>query len=485
MAEVKPLVLEDGRTRVMRSTDVVYGQTAADAEVLRQSKLYTDRRVDESGGGSGVERQPLPLFSVFSCYNGSPDCGIFDSDFNLVTKGTQTANPYGASKAGELWSSQAGYFYTQGNISTSAITTYWVKSTVLNSADGNYLLRVAPNGTMSARNRETAAAVYNNFGVVLGPEGYRQNISLSFTGTNLTQYNRGGNIVLDTLTTSLNSVSVCDWVGNNTMRSAVGYNMQTGTLVLIAAKDAACNYRMHVWKNFMTKLTGKPGELNKFLLDAKAGLNGGSYKSYDFTWNANNAPTYTESQYKMRVMPCNNGQIALSRFVPSNGVFMAVATLGDNVITLDTTFNRVVCTTSYGNEKGVYYGMRHQVTWSNKWVACYAPYYYYGSGISGLAINIDDPSKCYRISYAGSSCGVTLLPIKTDGFVYSFNHANNDGNVGMSIGHFDLSVDGYQPLGINGNGAQLAMPTYGGMIDTGYTGTNYSCLANVENWNKY
>ena len=53
MAEVKPLVLENGRTRVMRSTDVVQGQTAADAEVLRQSKLYTDRRVGESGGGTG------------------------------------------------------------------------------------------------------------------------------------------------------------------------------------------------------------------------------------------------------------------------------------------------------------------------------------------------------------------------------------------------------------------------------------------------
>ena len=53
MAEVKPLVLEDGRTRVMRSTDVVQGQTAADAEVLRQSKLYTDRRVAEGGTGTG------------------------------------------------------------------------------------------------------------------------------------------------------------------------------------------------------------------------------------------------------------------------------------------------------------------------------------------------------------------------------------------------------------------------------------------------
>ena len=53
MAEVKPLVLEDGRTRVMKSTDAVYGQAAADAEVLRQSKLYTDRRVGESGGSIG------------------------------------------------------------------------------------------------------------------------------------------------------------------------------------------------------------------------------------------------------------------------------------------------------------------------------------------------------------------------------------------------------------------------------------------------
>ena len=39
----------------MLPTDTVQGQAAADTEVLRQAKLYTDRRVGDAGigGGSG------------------------------------------------------------------------------------------------------------------------------------------------------------------------------------------------------------------------------------------------------------------------------------------------------------------------------------------------------------------------------------------------------------------------------------------------
>ena len=53
MAEVKPLVIREGRVSAMLPTDTVIGQAAADAEVLRQSKLYTDRRVSGAGVGTG------------------------------------------------------------------------------------------------------------------------------------------------------------------------------------------------------------------------------------------------------------------------------------------------------------------------------------------------------------------------------------------------------------------------------------------------
>ena len=432
----------------------------------------------------GFERQPLPLFASFSCYSGSPECTILDSDFNMVSRSTQSSNTYGPAQAGEIWTGFTGYYNTQGNINAAGVGAGWVKSTVVNSADGNAIMRIASNGTMSAKNPDTMANVFVNFGVVIGPEGYRQPMSLSFSGTTVQQLARGNNVVLDTLTTTLNNVDVSTWVGNNTMRSAIGYNMVTGTLVIIAARDASCNYRMHVWKNFTTRLTGRPGELNKFILDAKAGLDGGSYNFYDFTWNANSSASYTESQYRIKVIPCNKGQIALTRFVPSNIVHMAVATISpNNVFTLNTTFNTVTCTTSYGQEQATHYGMKHQVTWSNKWVACYAPYYYYGCGISGFVINVDDPSKYHRLSHTSSTCGITLLPVRTDGFVYSLNQANNDSNLGMTIGLFDLSNEGFQNSGVLVNGDVMAMNIVNGIIDTGYTSTNYSCLATVENWN--
>ena len=432
----------------------------------------------------GFERQPLPLFAAYSCYSGSPECTVLDSEFNMVSRSTQSANSQASAQSGEIWTAYASYFHTHSNISTSGAGGYWIKSTTVNSADGNAIMRLSSNGCMSAKNPDSMANIFVNFGVVIGPEGYRQPMSLSFSGTTVQQLARGTNVVLDTLTTTLNNASASTWVGNNNMRSAIGYNMLTGTLVIIAARDTSCNYRMHIWKNFTTRLTGRPGELNKFILDAKAGLNGGSYNFYDFTWNANSSTSYTESQYRMRVIPCNNGQIALARFVPSNCAHMAVATINtNNTLTLNTTFTTVSCTTSYGQEQGTHYGMKHQVTWSNKWVACYAPYYYYGCGISGFAINVDDPTKHYRISYTSSTCGVTLLPVRSDGFVYSFNQANNDSNAGMSIGLFDFSNDGFQPNSAIAIGGALTMNTVNGIIDTGYTSTNYSCLATVENWN--
>jgi hypothetical protein len=257
---------------------------------------------------------------------------------------------------------------------------------------------------MSAKNPNTVSSFHINFGVVIGPEGYRQPMSLYFTGTTLQQYARGSNVLMDTLTPTLNSASVCTWASNNNSRSSVGYNMLTGTLVLVTAKDTSCNYRIHVWKNSTTRLTGKPGELDRFILDAKAGLNGGSYNFYDFAWNANSSASYAESQYRMRVIPCNNGQIAFARFVPSTCTHMAVGTIAaNNTFTLNTAFTTVTCTTSYGLDQGSHYGMKHNITWDNKWVACYAPYYHYGCGISGFIINVDNPEKYYRLSYTSSS----------------------------------------------------------------------------------
>jgi hypothetical protein len=430
------------------------------------------------------EKQPLPLVGVFSSYNNSPDCSIYDSDFNLVSRANQTNAGNAWATAGEIWSDYTGWNYTNGTIGSSSAGSYWVKATPCYSADGHQLLRLSANGGMAMRQPDQMGSFMANFGVVVGPEGYRQPMSLWFSGTSLRQYTRGGFAQLDQLTTGLNSSQAATWAGaNSNMRSAVGYHWEAGLLVLIEARDASCNYRAHIWKHPTAKLSGKPGELNRFILEAKAGSNGASYQYVDFSWSANGSSGYSESQYRMRVIPSKSGKIALVRFVPSSCVHMAVLTPGSgNTGTLDTNFSTVACTTSYGYEQGNYYGMRHQITWDNQWVAAFAPYYYYGSGLSGLVVNTVDPTRYYRLSYSSSACGVSIIPIRESGFAYAFHESNADSSQGLNVGLMDFAGAGFQTTGVLANGAVLSLPSSRYWIDTGYTSTNYPCLMPVENW---
>lgn len=433
----------------------------------------------------GFIKQPLPLMGVYSSYSNSPDCSIYDSDFNLVSRSNQSNAGNAWATAGEIWSDYTGWNYTNGQVSSSSAGSYWVKATPACSADGHQLLRLSPNGGMAGRHPEQMAGFMANFGVIIGPAGSRQPMSLWFSNNVLRQYPRGGFALLDQLTTGLNSASAADWAGTSTAsRGSVGYHRESGLLVVIEAKDAACNYRAHLWRHPKRPLSGKPGELDRFILEAKAGTHGGRYQSIDFTWSANGSTNAAESLYRLRVIPTTSGKIALARFVPSACTHMAVLTPegSGNTGTLDTSFTTVSCTTSYGIEQGNYYGMRHQITWDNCWVAVFAPYYYYGSGLAGFVINTDDPSQYARLSYPSSSCGVSLIPLRESGFAFSFNESNADSSQGMNVGLMDFSTPGFQPSGLLANGGVVSLATSRYWIDTGYTSTNYPCLLPVEHW---
>lgn len=306
-----------------------------------------------SANSSAYDKQPLPLVGVYSCYNNGPDCSIYDSDFNLVSRMTQSSGGNAWATSGEIWSEYNSWLYTNGTIGSSSAGNGWVKATPCFSADGHALLRLSPNGGVAARHPEQAGSYFANFGVVIGPEAYRQPMSLWFSGTSLRQYTRGGFAQLDQLAIGLTSASAATWHGGtNNMRGAVGYHWVSNTLVLIEARDGGCNYRAHAWKNPNRKLSGKAGELDQFISEAKAGSNGASYRYVDFSWNANGSSSYTESQYRMRVIPTSSGKIALVRFVPSNCTHMAVLTPGENNTgTLDTNFTLTNCTNSYGLER--------------------------------------------------------------------------------------------------------------------------------------
>ena len=62
-------------------------------------------------------------------------------------------------------------------------------------------------------------------------------------------------------------------------------------------------------------------------------------------------------------------------------------------------------TTSYGANQGSQYYTKYNTTWDGTWGMIYAPYYYYGVGINGWCMSIENPRKFISINQTKSSRG--------------------------------------------------------------------------------
>jgi hypothetical protein len=265
------------------------------------------------------------------------------------------------------------------------------------------------------------------YGVVIGKKGIRQNFSLFSSDATLRIMERGINEGFYE-SISLNNNAYATWFSTGTTWGSASYNDRTRTLVVVAAKDGSNNYRMHIWKNEGSDRSLKsdnyyPGTLAAFLREAKTGLldagqgeGSVSYAFYDFQWQANSSQNYNESRYRLRVVAGDNGIIGMARMVPSNVCNYATFNPANQQLT--TSFNTIGLTTSYGIDQGNNYGMRHNITWDNNWVAAYSVYYYYGSGMNVYFIDTRDPRN-YFIGQVGESAqGCQLVPFKEDKFLF-------------------------------------------------------------------
>jgi hypothetical protein len=293
---------------------------------------------------------------------------------------------------------------------------------------------------------------------------------------------------------NINNVAYSTWAGR-TSQGMIGYNDRTRTLVALEG-DGSNNYRMHIWKNYndnrsLNEENYNLGTLRLFLSEAKAGGSSGvmaNYNYYDFSWVEGSSASYNESRYRMRVVPGDNGVIGLARMVLSNQV--QYATYNPATSTLTTAgYPRLALTTSYGIDQSTHYGMRHEITWNNEWVAAYAPYYYYACGMMTYFINTVDPTKTYNASNTGTSHGARLLPLGEDKFVYKDTAANSDGSVGFVLWTVDLG--GYYKYGKRPTGeaitnnSSISYTWTEGMyytFDTRYTSTNYPWILPVDKW---
>jgi len=444
---------------------------------------------------------PLPQFATWSAYQGSANCNIYGSNFDLISSnnigsptGATSVRLWGGNQTSEFGNS-SGIWHTDSTISTSTTNSaYWIGATPWHQADGHMGISIpgrnSRNGAIlkSTGNYSTAMRYW---GVVIGKEGVRQRVSISQNNSTISISNRGARGHLESI--NVNSATFATWNGQ-TSSGMIGYNDRTRTLVALEG-DNSNNYRMHIWQNLNENRslnTDKydTGTLRAFLAEAKTGGASGvmaNYNFYNFTWNQNNSSSYIESRHRMRVVPGDNGIIGLARMVPDNVVHYA--TFNPSTETLTTSYNTLALTTSYGIEQGNYYGMRHEITWDNKVVAAYAPYYFYGSGLMTYYINTENPTRTFTASNTGSSHGARLLPLGSNKFVYNDSSSNADSSQGIIL--YVVDIGGYFDNMRNPTGGTLsnnqsvaytlsAIQRY--VFDTRYTSTNYPCILPVDKW---
>lgn len=430
-------------------------------------------------------REPLPTFATFSNINNNPWWSIWNSDMKYVSAGQQDTNS-------ELWSPWTGVNYTNGNIGTNSWTSYWMGATPMFQADGHIYLRLSEGyNTYAASNPDNIDVQMARWGVVVGKYGERQKMSLYQDGSTIQIRPRGigDNAYFESI--NVNSTTYATWFGG-TSYGMIGYNDRTRTLIAIEAKDGSNNYRLHRWINTgdnrsLNQRNYITGTLHLFLSEAKTGLttNGlASYNYYDFQWQANSSQNYNESRYRMRVVPGDNGIIGMARMVPSNA--NNYATYNPTAQTLTTSYNTIGLTTSYGIDQGNKYGIRHQITWDNYWVAAYSAYYYYGCGMNTYFIDSRDPRNYFIAQYGDTNNGCALVPFQRNKFMWTYHVSNADGTAGMRLSIIDLegAKNGRVTSGTISNGGTITMQnnTQVGLFDTKYTGTNYPILLSMPHW---
>ena len=401
----------------------------------------------QSTSRNDTEVSPYPLFAIWTNQNNDARAGyqIINSEFQVVSTG-RLSNKKGGSTSNSLdnlsnwYEDFRGWTYTNSNIGTGGNTTYSGGGTNMNGADGNHMYNFNIFNGFSA-NQFNRADQWGQFtkrcGTIIGARGVRQRVS-HYTTDSEFQVRLRGSVYGYLDRVDLNSTTYANWAGRSN-RGMSSYNDRTKTLA-VAESNTANQIRLHVWKNTnrsLNKWNPMAGDLHLFLSEAKtAGPSGttASYAFYDFTWTSAGS-TQAEPSYVMRLTMGDNGIIGFTRFSPQGNAQQygwytptlpgAVGQAGTGTFTDSGT--NLGNTTSYSIDQGDSYGIRHNITWDNNWMAIYSPYHYYHNGINCHVVYTQDPTKYYYWRNTDTSNGTSLVPFNESSFMMCYSVQNGDG----------------------------------------------------------
>ncbi len=184
----------------------------------------------------------------------------------------------------------------------------------------------------------------------------------------------------------------------NTYAIGTGYNESTKMLVMVHSADEGSNTAktIHVFKS--SKCLNKVNRIKDFFDNLTA------TEYFDGTWT-------TDNNRDMTVVVGNNGWVG---FGHKNGNSMRYAAFNCNTgLSLGTTDTARIfdswqdfagsTTTSYGANQGSGYYTKFNHTWDGTWGMIYAPYYYYGCGLNGFCMSLENPRKFISVNETKSS----------------------------------------------------------------------------------
>lgn len=478
---------------------------------------------------------PLPTFATWQWYWGNSDQNhggyqVYDSGLNMIasSKAGSTHSDTGDVNTATRWTI---YGNGRAEIMTgdqnngqggSSGEAYWTQSnyTSNNEAYGN--MGCWSNGQWGSAHFRfpTYNMVGNTFarspqqwgpykaraGVVICKEGVRPRYSIWQDNADIRFHIRGvtesSGGYIDRIS-NINSATYSTWGSIGSGYGQVGYNDRTRTFVLIESTTNNTN-RIHVWQNLndgrslQSPLMGA-GYAHNFFAEAKSGGTSGAkanYKFYDFTW-ASGGSTQTEPTYRKRVIVGDNGVIGMSRMCPQGNATeyatlnLPAATPGtDASSTLDTaSYKRMGNTTSYSIDQGDRYGMNHNITWDNSVVVCYAPYYYYGSGMHAYYIDTYNPTRTFVSENNSSTNGCSIVPIGEGSFMWRANEWNMDSGQGFRMCWLpikqmftNLKDQNGSAIALNATINPELTGSNGYMFDSFYNSTQYGALHVMDRW---
>ena len=394
------------------------------------------------------EVSPYPLFGIWTNQDNSRKAGysVINSELQVVAT-SRLNNRQGGwtdvdlSGLNNWYEDFRGQTYTNGNPTTNNFSTNSGGGTNMNGHEGNmlYSLQVFGNYGNTQMNRQDQWGQFTSrSGTIIGVRGVRERLN-HYSNDSTFQIRLRGAVHGYIDQVNLNNAAYATWAGRSN-RGMSSYNDRTKTLA-VAESTTANAIRLHVWKNTnagrsLNSWNYAAGDLNLFLLEAKAAGPSGataSYAFYDFTWSSSGS-TQAEPAYVMRLIMGDNGTIGFSRnsqqgnaqqygwYIPTNPGTPGVS--GTGAFTDSGT--NLANTTSYGIDQRDGAGIRTNISWDNQWLISYAPYYYYHSGINLHCINTADPTKYYYWRNTDSNNGVSPVPFGESSFVMCYSSQNGD-----------------------------------------------------------